>query len=152
VIDAYSGVGILSSLLAKKARKVIGIEHSEEAVEDALENATRNAVQDRCEFIQGPVEQILGSLLSRKGKKNEEKPSVVILNPPRNGVKEAVIESLSEGLPPKIIYVSCNPYSLARDLSFLMSRANYSLQLSLFDMFPHTMHVELVASLTLKDK
>lgn len=156
VVDAYSGVGILSCLIAKKAKSVMGIEHQEEAVRDARLNARCNDVHHRCEFVQGPVENLLEAAfrpsVGRGNARNRsEMPSIVILNPPRTGLKEAVVECLATNMPSKIIYVSCNPYTLARDISFLLSRANYSLKIELFDMFPHTMHVEVIATLSLNN-
>ncbi len=134
VLDAYCGVGTLSLLLAKHAGKVVGIECVKEAIEDAKENALRNKIEN-VEFICSEVE-------------SSPLPSadLVVLNPPRKGCERSVLEKLSVK---KIIYVSCDPATLARDLSIL---SNYKIEsVQPFDMFPQTAHVETVVSLARQD-
>ncbi len=135
VVDAYCGVGTLSLLASKKARRVIGIEVVPDAIEDAKRNAELNGVKN-VDFHCLPVEKALQEL--RQG-------DVVILNPPRKGCAPKVISTLLSRRPQSIIYVSCDPATLARDLSLLEGYRLLSVQP--FDMFPQTAHVETVALL-----
>lgn len=140
VLDAYCGTGTLSLLASKEAKKVIGIECVESAIEDANENAKLNEIKN-VEFILGTVEDKISEI---------ESLDVVFLNPPRRGCEKSVIETLLDRKPKKIIYISCDPATLARDLSFL--KEGYEIEsVSPFDMFPQTMHVETLVSLTLAD-
>lgn len=138
VLDAYCGVGTLSLLFAKHAKKVIGIECISEAIQDAKENANLNQMTN-VEFICGEVESSL---------KNIENVDLVILNPPRKGCETSVIQELGKRKPRKILYVSCDPATLARDLALLVS-FGYSIDaVQPFDMFPQTAHVETLVSLS----
>ena len=138
VVDAYAGVGMFSVLLASKSARVIGIEESTAAVADARENA---AGLPNVQFIAGKVEDVLPSLAAI--------PDAVVLDPSRTGCQAAVLETLLELAPPRIAYVSCNPQTLARDLTVL-SRRYHTESVQPVDMFPQTHHVECLASLTLK--
>ncbi len=137
VLDAYCGVGTLSLLAARVAKEVIGIEFVAEAIVDAKINAQRNHIENT-QFICGLAEEKIATL---------GEVDVAILNPPRKGCEPIFLETLIEKKPRRIIYVSCDPATLARDLQFLTQK-NYRLEtVQPFDMFPQTMHVECVASL-----
>lgn len=144
VFDLYCGIGTISLFAAKYAKKVYGVEIVEQAIEDAKENAVFNKI-DNVEFIAGDTEKILDDLI------NVENiiPDVVIVDPPRKGLDRTSINNLLKILPKKIIYVSCNPASLVRDLSLLESDYDINM-IQPVDMFPFTSHVECVAVLELK--
>ena len=138
VIDFYAGAGNLTLSLAVRGRKVLGIEENWIAFQDAEFNAERNGIKN-CHFIQGRAEDVL---LNLKG----EPPDLVVLDPPRTGCK-IILDKVVRLKPKKIIYVSCEPTTFARDLH-LFSERGYSLQrLSLIDMFPQTYHMEVVGLL-----
>ena len=138
VIDLYAGAGNLTLSLAMEAREVLGIEDNRMAFEDAQFNAERNGVEN-CHFIQGRVEDVF---LDWK----KETPDLIVLDPPRTGCK-TVLDQVVKLKPKKIVYVSCEPTTFARDLG-LFSERGYSLQrLSLIDMFPQTYHMETVGLL-----
>jgi 23S rRNA (uracil1939-C5)-methyltransferase len=138
VIDLYAGAGNLTLPLATEAREALGIEENRMAFEDAQFNAERNGVEN-CHFIQGRVEDVF---LDWK----KETPNLIVLDPPRTGCK-TVLDQVVKLKPKKIVYVSCEPTTFARDLG-LFSERGYSLQrLSLIDMFPQTYHMEVVGLL-----
>jgi 23S rRNA (uracil1939-C5)-methyltransferase len=138
VSDLYAGVGNLTLPLAMGAKEVSGIEENRMAVEDARFNAERNGIKN-CDFMDGRVEDI--SLNWKK-----ETSDLVVLDPPRTGCK-TILDQVIRWKPKKIIYVSCEPTTLARDLR-LFSERGFSLQrLSLIDMFPQTYHMEVVGLL-----
>ena len=136
VLDAYSGIGVFCMYLAKQGALVTGIEMVESAVEDARRNAIANSVN--VEFCLGKVEDLLEDL---------EDFEVIFLNPPRKGCEESVLEATVKKHPKKIIYTSCDPATLARDLSFFGSRGYTKVSAFPFDMFPQTMHVEVVVKI-----
>jgi len=135
VVDAYCGIGTLSLLIAQKAHHVIGIECVSQAIQDAQENAARNGIQN-AEFICGPTEKILPGLSSI---------DVVFLNPPRKGCDPRVLKEIHRLSPQAILYISCDPATLARDTQLLSSYGFVQEQVHAFDMFPQTTHVETVA-------
>ena len=138
ILDLYSGVGNLSLPLALMAKEVWGIEENRTAVEDARLNAERNGMK-RCHFIHGRVEDILKDW-------KRERPDLIVLDPPRTGCKRA-LDGVVRLAPRKIVYVSCEPTTFARDL-WLFSENGYRLQrLALIDMFPQTYHMEAVGLL-----
>ena len=139
VLDAYCGVGSIALNIAAQAAKVIGIEANEQAVEDARHNAELNHI-DNCEFIAGLCEEVL------KDRKYEF--DAVVLDPPRAGLKKEVIQALIEAEPERIVYVSCNPSTLARDLKLLTADKYSVSQIQPLDMFPRTSHVECVVLIT----
>jgi len=140
VIDLYCGIGGISLLLAKDAAEVVGIELVEAAVTDATENARLNRI-DNCEFVAGDAARLLDEIGSEGG------ADVIVLNPPRKGCEEKVLKSAAALNPGKMIYVSCSPETLARDLD-LLSRLGYrTVEVQPVDMFPQTVHVEDVALL-----
>ena len=141
VIDAYCGIGTITLFVAKSARKVYGIEIVPTAIEDAKKNARENNIRN-VEFISGDAINIIPRLY-REGIRAD----VVIVDPPRAGCDKKVLEIFASMNPGKIIYVSCNPATLARDLAIL-KELNYSTKkIQPVDMFPHSSHVESVALL-----
>ncbi|MGG4492434.1 23S rRNA (uracil(1939)-C(5))-methyltransferase RlmD [Brevibacillus reuszeri] len=143
LLDLYCGTGTISLWLAPFAREVRGIELIPEAVEDARKNAERNQAAN-AQFHVGRAE-----VLMPKWAKQGVKPDVIVVDPPRTGLDDALIRSLLEVMPKKIVYVSCNPSTLAKDIGKLL--AKYELKhVQPVDMFPHTAHVEAVTLLTLK--
>ncbi len=138
VVDAYAGVGVFAVAASERALRVIAIEESHAAVEDAAVNA--GAIEN-LEYIEGKTEHVLASL--------EETPDAVILDPPRAGCHETALGALIGLAPPRVVYVSCEPHSLARDLAILV-KGGYGIEsVQPIDMFPHTHHIECVATLTL---
>jgi 23S rRNA (uracil1939-C5)-methyltransferase len=142
VWDLYCGTGTIGLSLARQARSVWGIEISEESVACALENAERNGVGNIA-FFAGNVGQVVRELAERSGP-----PDVVVVDPPRAGLAGKALRRLAEIGAPRIVYVSCNPTTLAGDLKQLHEQAGYELiRARPVDMFPHTPHVETVALL-----
>ena len=144
VFDLYCGIGTISLFMAQYAKKVYGIEIVEEAVEAAKENAKTNDITNT-EFIAGDVEKILNNLI------NKEKiiPDIIMVDPPRRGLDNTSIENIIKIKPKKLIYISCNPATLVRDLNKL--EKTYDIQsIKPVDMFPFTSHVECVSVLNLK--
>ena len=144
VYDLFCGVGTIGLFLSKKCKEVIGIETVPEAIIKAKENAVNNGIEN-VRFETGSVEHVL----SDDFKSKYPRPDVVITDPPRMGMHQKVIDGLLEMLPEKIVYVSCNPSTQARDIALLAERYDLS-KLQPVDMFPHTPHVESVALLTLR--
>lgn len=144
VLDLYSGTGTISFFLAQKAGRILGIESNPQTVEDAQKNARLNRIEN-CHFICSEAKDYLALALLRK-----EEFNAVLVDPPRSGLHPQVIENLIRLSPPKIIYVSCNPATLARDMKMLCESA-YSLEkIQPLDMFPHTYHIETVSQLLRK--
>ena len=144
VFDLYCGIGTISLFLAKSAKKVIGGEIVPEAIEDARENAKLNSVTN-AEFYCGAAEAVCPPLI-----KAGEKADVVVVDPPRKGCDENLLDAIGKMKPDKIVYVSCNVSTLARDAKILCEKYGYTLNEAFpFDQFPHSMHVECVALLTL---
>lgn len=142
LVDLYAGIGTLSLVAAKLAGKVIGVESVPDAVKDAKRNSERNGVQN-AEFHLGLAEKVLPSLV-QEGLTAD----VVMLDPPRVGCKPEVIDAMIGTGAKRIVYVSCNPSTLARDLALLVSRG-YKLQRVVpVDLFPQTYHLECVALLS----
>lgn len=143
--DLYCGTGTIGIFLAAAARKVVGIELVREAVEDARENAILNGVAN-IRFYDGDVLQLCDrGFLEREGA-----PDVVVTDPPRAGMHEALVAKLLELRAPRIVYVSCNPATQARDLA-LLDAAYAVRRIRPLDMFPHTHHIENIVLLTLRD-
>lgn len=141
VVDTYCGVGTIALFLAGHARKLIGLELVPEAVQDAHANAALNKIAN-VEFQQGAVEKTLPRL-ARGG----VKPDVVVLDPPRRGCHIQVLETLAEMKVPRVVYISCDPGTLARDLGRLAASGYSVVEVQPVDMFPHTAHVEAVVLL-----
>ena len=138
VWDLYCGTGTISLFLAQKAKKVIGVEVIPDAIRNAEKNAELNHI-DNCEFIVGKAEDIVDRM---------ERADVIVVDPPRKGLDRVVVETILRSSPDRIIYVSCDSATLARDLR-LFAEGGYILQkVQPVDMFPHTVHVETVVLLT----
>ncbi|MCF0176347.1 MAG: 23S rRNA (uracil(1939)-C(5))-methyltransferase RlmD [Bacteroidales bacterium] len=144
VYDLYTGTGTIAQFVSSKARKVIGIEYVPEAIEDAKRNSAANGITN-CEFYAGDMKDMLtGEFVARHGR-----PEVVILDPPRAGIHPDVAEVLLQAAPDRMVYVSCNPASQARDLAILCR--DYKITaVRPVDMFPQTHHVENVVKLERK--
>ena len=144
VYDLYTGTGTIAQFVSAKAAKVIGIEYVPEAIEDAWDNARRNGITN-CEFFAGDMKDILtNDFIAEHGR-----PDVVILDPPRAGIHPDVAEVILQAAPDRMVYVSCNPASQARDLAILCR--DYEITaVQPVDMFPHTMHVENICALRRK--
>lgn len=144
VYDLYTGTGTIAQFVSSRASKVIGIEYVREAVEDAAANCRANGISN-CEFFAGDMKDILtGEFL-----KEHSRPDVIILDPPRAGIHPDVAKTILEAAPERIVYVSCNPASQARDIALLSDR--YSIgRVRPVDMFPQTHHVENVVLLNRK--
>jgi len=138
VIDAYCGIGTITLFLAQEARKVYGIEVVPDAVKDARKNAKLNGIEN-VEFIEGAAEEVMPQLL-KKGVRAD----VIVMDPPRRGCDERLLEAAVAMNPSRIVYVSCNPATLARDLRFLEDRGYRTELVQPVDMFPFTHHVECV--------
>ncbi len=141
VYDLYTGTGTIANFVASGAAKVIGIDYVPEAIEDAKVNATLNKI-GHIRFFAGDIKNVLTESFIRE----QGKPDVIITDPPRAGMHEDVIHIILAALPEKIVYVSCNPATQARDLS-LMSEGYEIVKIQPVDMFPHTHHVENVVLL-----
>lgn len=138
VYDLYSGTGTIAQLMAPVAKKVIGVEIVEEAVEAAKKNAELNGLHN-CEFIAGDVLKVLDNI--------EEKPDVIILDPPRDGIHPKALEKIIQYGVEHILYISCKPTSLARDLEVFLARGYRVERAVAVDQFPWTANVETVALL-----
>lgn len=143
VIDCYCGTGTISLYLAQKAGKVYGIEIVEPAIKDANANAAANNISN-AQFICGDAAVEMPALLAQG-----VKPDVVLLDPPRAGCDKKVLAAIAQVKPQKVVYVSCNPASLARDMAFLTQNGYKAVKAQPVDMFPMTHHVETVAELVL---
>jgi 23S rRNA (uracil1939-C5)-methyltransferase len=141
VFDLYSGTGAISLLLARRARAVYGIELVPAAVEDAARNARGNGIGN-CTFLPGEVRHVLPELL-RKGVRAE----VVVADPPRAGFHPKALKAVLGLAPDRVVYVSCNPGTLARDLATLCAGGYRITDVQPVDMFPHTPHIEVVVRL-----
>lgn len=141
--DLYCGIGSIGLYLADKTKKITGVEIVESAVKDAEINAKINGIEN-ASYLLGASEEILPKLIE-KG----ERPDAVILDPPRKGCHKALLDCLLETLPEKIVYISCNPATLARDLNILSEKYTIS-TVTPVDMFPNTHHVESVVALSRK--
>ncbi|MHB8985317.1 MAG: 23S rRNA (uracil(1939)-C(5))-methyltransferase RlmD [Eubacteriales bacterium] len=142
VVDAYSGVGTIALYLAGRAKKVYGLEEAPEAVADARGNAMLNEINN-VEFHEGKVERRLPTLAARG-----LRPDVVVLDPPRRGCGREALEAVAEMRAPRVIYVSCDPGTLARDLGHLTGGGYRVEEVQPVDMFPWTSHVECIILMT----
>lgn len=138
VFDIYCGIGTISLFLAQKAKKVYGIEIVEEAIKDAKINANINNL-DNVEFYVGKAEEVVPKMY-----KQGKRANVVVVDPPRKGCDEKVLDTIISMQPDRVVYVSCNPSTLARDLNYLDERGYKCLEVQPVDMFPHSVHVECV--------
>ena len=141
VVDAYCGIGTIANFLAGHAKRVIGMEIVPAAVEDARKNTRLNGLTNT-EFHIGPVEKLLPQLVS-EGLRLD----LLVLDPPRKGSEKEVLQAIEEASVPKVVYVSCDPATLARDLGILDSLGYQTIQVQPVDMFPWTAHCEVVTLL-----
>ncbi|SER64679.1 23S rRNA (uracil1939-C5)-methyltransferase [Gracilibacillus ureilyticus] len=144
VIDAYCGIGTISLFLAQKAKKVYGVEVVPEAISDAKANAKLNGIEN-AEFFVGQAEKIMPWW-----KAQGLNPDVIVVDPPRKGCDEIFLHAMIEMQPKRIVYVSCNPSTLARDLRILEDGGYETKEVQPVDMFPQTTHVETVCNIELK--
>ena len=143
VLDAYCGTGSIALSLAQNVKKVVGVESFKSAIKDAKRSAFINNISN-CKFVKGACEEIVPIL--------EENFNVIILDPPRNGCKKELIQAVINKSPRSIIYVSCNPSTLARDLA-LFKDTDYTVEkVQPIDMFPQTHHVECVVLMSRVEK
>ncbi|MCH5173162.1 MAG: 23S rRNA (uracil(1939)-C(5))-methyltransferase RlmD [Bacteroidales bacterium] len=143
VYDLYTGTGTIAQFVSGRASKVIGIEYVAEAIEDARTNAAVNGI-DNCEFFAGDMKDILtDSFIQEHGR-----PDVMIVDPPRAGMHPDVVATILKAAPRRIVYVSCNPASQARDIAMLSEKYKIT-AVQPVDMFPHTQHVENICKLEL---
>ncbi|MBR1838720.1 MAG: 23S rRNA (uracil(1939)-C(5))-methyltransferase RlmD [Bacteroidaceae bacterium] len=141
VYDLYTGTGTIAQFVARGAKRVVGIEYVPEAIEDAKENARLNAI-DNAVFFAGDMKDILTpEFIAEQGR-----PDVIITDPPRAGMHADVVQTILQAAPQRIVYVSCNPATQARDLA-LLDAAYQVVEVQPVDMFPHTHHVENVCLL-----
>ncbi|MGN0108426.1 MAG: 23S rRNA (uracil(1939)-C(5))-methyltransferase RlmD [Hominilimicola sp.] len=145
VMDIYCGIGTISLCAARQAKNVIGVEIVEKAIADAKENAENNGIENAV-FYADSAENIVPKLISQG-----EAPDVVILDPPRKGSDESTLSAIIKAQPKRIVYVSCNPATLARDARFLADNGYCITHSSAFDLFPHTAHVETVVLMSYTD-
>ena len=144
VYDLYTGTGTIGLFLSGKAKKVVGIEYGTEAIDDAKINAQNNGITNSFFYAGDMKDMLTGEFIKQNGK-----PDLVVLDPPRAGIHQDVAKVLLEAAPPKMVYVSCNPASQARDLAILSEKYEIT-KVRPVDMFPHTHHVENVVALRLK--
>ncbi len=164
IIDAYSGAGMLTAIFAQKAKKAIGIEIVKEAVDCADELKARNGLEGKMENIHAACEEALPKILAREKSAGSE--CVLVLDPPRQGVDEKLIGAINESKPDRILYISCSPQTLARDVGLLtgtLKRSGEKLEKSdgngeyeitriqPYDMFPQTKHIETLVVLSRKN-
>lgn len=145
VFDLYCGIGTISLFLSEKARKVIGVEVVPEAIEDAKENALLNNITNT-QFIVGEAEVEIPKLYAEG-----HRADVVVVDPPRKGCDEVLLNTLVEMQPQRIVYVSCNPSTLARDMKYLHQHGFVAHEVQPVDMFPWSGHVECVVGMQRKD-
>jgi 23S rRNA (uracil1939-C5)-methyltransferase len=137
VLDLYSGIGTIAICLSSRARSVTGLEIVDGAVADAERNCRRNGI-DNCRFVRGDILDALAGVT--------EPPDLMVIDPPRAGMHKKVVRRVLDMAPGRIVYVSCNPATLARDLAVLSERYRVA-EVQPVDMFPHTFHIEAVARL-----
>ncbi|TMQ60166.1 MAG: 23S rRNA (uracil(1939)-C(5))-methyltransferase RlmD [Candidatus Eisenbacteria bacterium] len=145
VLDLYCGTGTLTLLLARRAREAIGVESVTHAVSGARRNARRNGIGN-ARFVEGDARRVLREW-ARAERPDPPRPEVVVVDPPRAGLHARVVARVAELEPRRIVYVSCNPATLARDVRDFASRGFVLVEVRPFDMFPHTPHIECVAAL-----
>ena len=141
IFDLYSGTGTIAQMLAPVAKKVVGVEIVEEAVEAAKVNAELNGL-DNCEFIAGDVLKVVDEL--------EDKPDFIVLDPPRDGIHPKAIQKIIDFGVEQMVYISCKPTSLARDLEVFEAAGYKVKRATAVDQFPNTVHIETVVLLSRK--
>ncbi len=149
VWDLYCGIGTISLFLSEKAGKVYGVEIVPQAIEDARENAKNNGISN-AEFFVGKAEEVLPEFYDKRKEARDEMlhPDVIVVDPPRKGCDEKCLETMLQMAPERIVYVSCDSATLARDLKLLCAGGYDLKRIRAVDMFPHTVHVETVVLLS----
>jgi 23S rRNA (uracil1939-C5)-methyltransferase len=143
--DLYTGTGTIAQFLARSVKKVVGIEYVPEAIEDAKINAELNDIKNAI-FFAGDMKDVLNAnFISEHGT-----PDVIVTDPPRVGMHKDVVDVIMAASPKRIVYVSCNPATQARDIALMDSKYKV-VAVQPVDMFPHTHHVEVVTMLELKE-
>ncbi|MCT4563668.1 MAG: 23S rRNA (uracil(1939)-C(5))-methyltransferase RlmD [Maledivibacter sp.] len=145
VLDAYCGIGTIALILSSKVKKVIGVELNKNALRDAINNAKRNKIKN-VRFYQGDAGEFMVKMAEDK-----QYVDTVFMDPPRSGSDEKFLSSIVKLGPKKVIYISCNPVSQARDLKYLTKNGYGVEEIQPLDMFPHTYHVECCSLLTRKE-
>ena len=145
ILDAYSGIGTIALIAAKQVKEVIGVELNPDGVKDAIKNAQTNEV-DNVYFNEDDAGEFMGKLA-----KDNQVIDAVIMDPPRSGSDEAFLSALCSLKPQKIIYISCNPETQARDLTYLVDHGYSVRKIQPVDMFPQTNHVETCVLLSHKN-
>ena len=153
VWDLYCGIGTISLFLAQKAKKVYGVEIVPQAIDDARNNAKINGIEN-AEFFVGKAEEVLPEYYARYEKEHGEKAyaDVIVVDPPRKGCDETLLDTMVEMKPERIVYVSCDSATLARDLKYLCERGYEIQRVKPVDQFPHTVHVEVIIKMQLVGK
>ncbi|NLN14318.1 MAG: 23S rRNA (uracil(1939)-C(5))-methyltransferase RlmD [Tissierellia bacterium] len=141
VYDLYCGIGTISLFVAERAKRVYGIEIVKEAIEDARKNAELNDIHN-AEFIVGKTEEVFPKM-TREGIKANK----LVLDPPRKGCEREALEAIVDLGPERVVYVSCNPSTMARDVKYLVEKGYRVVEVQPVDMFPHTVHVECVVEI-----
>ncbi len=147
VWDLYCGIGTISLFMAKRAAQVIGVEIVEQAVRDAGKNAAANGIKN-ARFLAGEAEKILPAYYAEPAQESFRHPDVIVVDPPRKGCDDKCLETMVRMQPEKIVYVSCDPATLARDVKYLCEHGYALKKVRAFDNFPQTIHVETVISLS----
>jgi 23S rRNA (uracil1939-C5)-methyltransferase len=141
VFDLYCGIGTIALTLAARAREVIGVEIAEPAVADAISNARRNGVVN-ARFFAGDIRLAMRDLVEEAGR-----PDVCVVDPPRAGLSQKVVRRIIEANPKRLVYVSCNPTTLAPNAAQMVEAGYRLVRVRPVDMFPQTPHIECVALL-----
>jgi 23S rRNA (uracil1939-C5)-methyltransferase len=147
VWDLYCGIGTISLFLAQKAKKVYGVELVPQAIEDAKENAKLNGMEN-VEFFVGKAEEVL----PEQYEKNQVYADVIVVDPPRKGCDQVCLDTIVKMAPKRVVYISCDSATLARDLKYLAERGYELVKVRGCDMFPHSGHVESVVLLEKKSQ
>ena len=146
VWDLYCGIGTISLFLARKAKQVYGVEIVEAAILDAKNNAKKNHINN-ADFFVGKAEEVLPAMYQnalKNGNHHQSHPDVIVVDPPRKGCDRACLETMVAMQPERMVYVSCDSATLARDLKYLTANGYQLKKVQAVDQFPHTSHVECV--------
>ena len=142
MVELYCGIGTISLTLAEQAKRVIGVEVVPQAVEDARENARRNGLEAKTRFECGDA-GYLAAQLEREG----VRPEVVVVDPPRKGLAAEVVDAIARMAPDRVVYVSCDPATLARDVGRFVPLGYVPVEAEAVDLFPRTAHIETCVKL-----
>ena len=145
VLDAYCGIGTIGLTAAGHAKQVVGVELNRDAVQDAISNARRNGVKN-ARFFAADATRWIGEAAAAG-----QKADVIFMDPPREGSTPQFIESVARMAPQRVVYVSCNPETMARDLALFARKGYRAADFTPVDMFPHSEHIEVVCALSKPD-